>query len=443
LPAIDRLLRRDEDADDPHIPMMIWWALERFSETHRERIVELFEDSELWNAPIARRAIIPRLARRYAAVPSIANQRSLARLAEVAPAGDKDMLRAGVNEAFRGRGIGELTPELEHALFNPGAALDDPLEISLALKRGEPAALAGALGFIVREEAPLQADRVELIAALGDARVSEAVPALLGVLVQSKDQAVREAVLRSLGRFESDRLVADLLEIWSSLNDELRIRALHLLVSRPSWARVLFESVGRSGVIAKSDIPDEVVDRARLYNDPRISELADRYFGKAKVLASEEQQARISQLISIVAAGEPGDAAAGAQTFEARCGICHRLHGRGKEVGPDLTTYDRANVETMVQSIVAPSAAIREGYATVQITTRDRRTLLGFVVERDSTHVTLRDPSGQDLTLAADEIETESVLSLSLMPEELMTDLTDRQLRDFFAYLASPTPPVR
>ena len=48
------------------------------------------------------------------------------------------------------------------------------------------------------------------------------------------------------------------------------------------------------------------------------------------------------------------------------CAACHKLHGDGTtDLGPDLTDYERHNLEFMLLSIVDPSAAIREGYLEI------------------------------------------------------------------------------
>src|SRR4030095_9605539 len=67
LPIIRELMQRDEDAKDPQIPLLIWWALESKAVNHREQVLELFAPPALWQKAIPRRFIVERLARRYAA----------------------------------------------------------------------------------------------------------------------------------------------------------------------------------------------------------------------------------------------------------------------------------------------------------------------------------------------------------------------------------------
>jgi len=438
LPVIFGLMDRTEDVKDRHLPLMLWWALEHFSETHRVQILDEFSRGTHWDAPLAPSHILSRLAQRYVSRPSAENQQTLARLAKAAPEAARALLRQGVAAAFEGRGIGKLSPAMEAALFDADARdFSDPAQMSLAIKRGDQPALVAALGFIVREEAALEAGRVQVMQALADARAEAAEPVLLEVLSRSQSPVVRGAALAALGRYDDKQLATDLLRLWANLDPVTRQRALALLVSRRSWARDLLAKAGHSGVISKADIPDEIAQRARLLGDPEIDKLVDRFFGRPKLATSGEKQQRIDELTKLLARDAPTNLLNGQATFEARCAACHKLHGRGGDTGPDLTDYERSNLPTVLLSLVDPSIGIREGYATVQITTRDERTLIGFLAERDPTRLVLRDPAGQQTAIAASDIREERVLPMSLMPEGLLEGLSEQELRDFFAHLAS------
>src|SRR5687767_9534481 len=50
-----------------------------------------------------------------------------------------------------------------------------------------------------------------------------------------------------------------------------------------------------------------------------------------------------------------GDAAAGRTVFTTLCGSCHKLFGEGGNVGPDLTSADRKNVDHLLLHIIDPS----------------------------------------------------------------------------------------
>ena len=55
---------------------------------------------------------------------------------------------------------------------------------------------------------------------------------------------------------------------------------------------------------------------------------------------------------------------------------------QGGEIGPDLTAYQREELDAMLLSIINPSAEIREGYENFLLTTNGGRLATGFLVEQ-------------------------------------------------------------
>jgi putative heme-binding domain-containing protein len=139
----------------------------------------------------------------------------------------------------------------------------------------------------------------------------------------------------------------------------------------------------------------------------------------------------------------PGNPYSGEALFQQRCAACHRLFFKGGFVGPDLTSYQRDHWGTLLTSILDPSAEIREGYASVEVETRDGRILAGFLTDRDARVTSLRGLDGQDQVLPSVEVLAVRPTGRSLMPEGLLDGLSDEQLRDFFAYLRSSQPFTR
>ena len=94
----------------------------------------------------------------------------------------------------------------------------------------------------------------------------------------------------------------------------------------------------------------------------------------------------------------------------------------------------------MLLHIVNPSAEIREGYENFLLTTKDGRTVVGFLVEQDNQTVVLRGLDGQDISLERKDIKAMNAQGASLMPAGLLTGYTDDQVRDLMAYLRSTQP---
>jgi putative heme-binding domain-containing protein len=95
----------------------------------------------------------------------------------------------------------------------------------------------------------------------------------------------------------------------------------------------------------------------------------------------------------------------------------------------------------LLLAMIAPSAEIREGFATTIVETKDGSTLAGFISDQAGDTLALRDAAGQTHTLSKDRITKQTPHPASLMPEGLLAGLADEELRDFLAYICSSTPP--
>jgi putative heme-binding domain-containing protein len=138
--------------------------------------------------------------------------------------------------------------------------------------------------------------------------------------------------------------------------------------------------------------------------------------------------------------GGNGDPYQGKKLYRELCGRCHQLFDDGGKVGPDLTGYQRDQLETLLRNIVGPSLEIREGYQMVRILTSDALVLTGFIESEQPDQIVLRNTDGQSVTLERSDIEQLEPQVLSLMPEGLLEKLDDKQIRDLMAYLRSSQP---
>jgi putative heme-binding domain-containing protein len=129
--------------------------------------------------------------------------------------------------------------------------------------------------------------------------------------------------------------------------------------------------------------------------------------------------------------------------YENTCLKCHKLHGWGGAVGPDLTGAERKDAARLVPNVVDPSGVIREGFLTYVATLKDGRTLTGLLAESSPTTVTLLDAEGRRTVVNRGDVEELSESRVSLMPEGLLDGLSEQQIRDLFALLKADALPAR
>jgi putative heme-binding domain-containing protein len=138
----------------------------------------------------------------------------------------------------------------------------------------------------------------------------------------------------------------------------------------------------------------------------------------------------------------PGDPARGAALWRdsgrTLCLRCHAALGEGERVGPDLTgigaRYSRAEI---LQSILAPSQRIAEGYAAALVITADDQALFGQVQRDDAQGLTLVDSTGTRVELARADVREVRPSKLSVMPEGLCGSMTLEEFADLLAWLSS------
>src|SRR5262249_4250063 len=163
-------------------------------------------------------------------------------------------------------------------------------------------------------------------------------------------------------------------------------------------------------------------------------------YGKFTAATPGEKQARISWLNVVLGREKAGDIARGQALFVKHCAACHQLHGEGGKIGPDLTTADRKNRGYMLAQIVDPSGFIRPEYVFHNVVTLDGRKLSGIVAASSNESVTLVnviDNKPVQTVVAKGDIETMLPSAVSLMPEKLLDTLSDPEIADLFAFLAS------
>ena len=126
--------------------------------------------------------------------------------------------------------------------------------------------------------------------------------------------------------------------------------------------------------------------------------------------------------------------------FQRTCGACHKLHGEGGVIGPDLTGSNRGNVEYLLSNVLNPNAEVQDAYRMVVVTTRDGRTHSGNVVLETDRQLTLRVVGRDPVSIAKADIQSREVTATSMMPPGLFDTLIDREVIDLVAYLRTVQP---
>ncbi|MDB6041378.1 MAG: hypothetical protein JWM99_5219 [Verrucomicrobiales bacterium] len=120
------------------------------------------------------------------------------------------------------------------------------------------------------------------------------------------------------------------------------------------------------------------------------------------------------------------------------CVKCHRVAGRGGEVGPDLSgvasKYAKAQ---LIEAVLYPSKLILDGYQQTQVLTKDGEITSGIIRGETPTEITLVDTEGKKNVIAKNHVQSRKTSDISLMPEGLHAGLSLQEFTDLIAYLNS------
>jgi putative heme-binding domain-containing protein len=134
-----------------------------------------------------------------------------------------------------------------------------------------------------------------------------------------------------------------------------------------------------------------------------------------------------------------GDLARGEAVYrrkELQCIACHAYAGAGGLVGPDLTSIGAsAQPDYLVDSLLLPHKAIKEGFDVTRIVTTDEKVIQGIKVRETKDVLVLRTAEDKEVTIPIKDIAERGKSTKSLMPEGITDQLTKQEFADLVRYL--------
>ena len=436
LPLIKNLLAHATDVEDPDIPLLIWWALEAKASNSQDEILKFFQQPETWKQPIVEQIILKRLSQRWIMSGGTADYDACAKLLRMAPGESHvKLLVEGVLEGLRGTNSTSLPKDLAEILES-SQELYDTAPLTLSLRQGNEQALREALAIISDGEQEIGV-RLAYTELMGEITPDEAVSVLLALVNKDPSTALKQNALHALQGYSSDEIGEKVAAFYPGIRADSYVReaAIALFATRATWANAFLNEIENTRVISPTDVPLHLAFRFTLLNDKTVKQKTETLWPGVKLSSASEKTDQINRLKSVLTK-EKGDLVKGKSIYLDACGACHRMKEYGGNIGPELTGYDRKNVDYMLLHVVDPNADIREGYETYQIQTTDGRTLVGRISSQTGGTVELIPIlGGRKTVLAEDKILTKEIQQVSSMPERLLSKLSDQEVRDLFSYL--------
>jgi len=302
-------------------------------------------------------------------------------------------------------------------------------------------AAVGAARQILADPNASAADRARILRELAERRDPadlDSIAALVGdnnVPIRIRQQAVD--LLATSGNADAAQ---SLINGYTSMNAELKPAVLNALARTPASAAVLLDAVAAKK-IPQSDVNANHVRQIQSLGDAALTKRVAEVWGIVKTERDPERVKIVEQFRHVVRNGT-GDAAAGWKVFEAKCGQCHTIYGKGGQVGPDLTGVGRETLDAVLTNVIDPNLVIGKPYYVHVARTKKGTVFSGILVEDTPTRVVLRDGTKTE-TINRDELDRLVVQNISMMPEGLEKTMTEQEFRDLVAFLLTKEPPTR
>ncbi|HJN08550.1 MAG TPA: PVC-type heme-binding CxxCH protein [Pirellulaceae bacterium] len=430
-PIAEELVLHAEDAEDPNLPLMYWYGIEPLVPVNTPRSLQLLRNAKI---PIIRQFI----ARRAASGDGLLSR--LDQLVQfLSEANDLhiqlDMLDA-IREALRGRRDLE-PPDEWPKLYAKLAKSNSPRlrwrSLRLGLLLGDTKAMDTMRRLIMDPEASI-ADRREGLQDLVEQKDLD-LPLLLHKLIDQP--AMRAATLRGLAAYDHPNTPRIVLEHYASFTIAEKQDAVVTLTSRPAYAFALLEAIEKSQV-TRGNVSAATVRHLQKMNSQPVNEKLVSLWGVIRPESRDKAAltARRKRMLSReFLAG--ADLPSGRAIYSRTCAACHTLFGDGAKIGPDITGSNRANLDYILENILEPSALVEKAYQLTIVQTEDGRIISGLLAEQSDDTVTIQ-TQNERIILPTGDIDTMKRTPVSMMPEGLLKELKDAEVRDLIAYLASP-----
>ena len=356
-------------------------------------------------------------------------------LANATPEARRAALLEALGQAARARKVvpaGDLA-RVARLLDSPDIATRAAAARAVGLWKVEP--LRGRLETLARsKETPDLARRaaIEGLASFGVAS-RDALASLAGPPYPTKARLEAAAALVAIDpRLAADRAVATLAEA----RDVDPSPVFSAFVDRKGGPAAL-----ASALNGKTLPPEVARVGARVASlsgrpDASLVEALNRSGGLSTGPRTWTPAERTALLAEVSRRGDPARGEAVFRRNQSQCLKCHAVAGAGGRVGPGLESMGAsAPVDYLLDSLVEPAKAVKEGYHATVVATTDGRVLTGLKVRQTDTELVLRDSEDREVTIPLDAVEEQKPAG-SLMPAGLTDAMSRGEVVDLIRFLS-------
>ena len=257
---------------------------------------------------------------------------------------------------------------------------------------------------------------------------TEDLAALATLLKPQQPAEIQTAAVAQLAKLGGSDSASALLADWRAHSPALREAVLSALLSRPAWIDTLLAAVER-GQVAPTQISPAQRQKLTTHPQAALRDRATKLFA-----ATSADRAKVIKDYAAVAT-LTGSATRGRELFTKNCGVCHKLKGEGREIGPDLAMTATRDTDWLLTAILDPNAAVEARYLGYTAETKSGREFTGIITAETPNNLVLRGADGTEETILRTDLKQLLGSGLSLMPEGMESALKPQDMADLLAFI--------
>ena len=423
---------------DPTFDFLFWMALEPVIAFDPVHAIGFYKDDGAKKAQPFASEVLRKIMRRTCDLrDEVMLSRAVLEFGKL-PADATPALAAGLRGLIEGQRGKALVPSAEAVAVISKLLASPDKDVANAAQQlgtlwGDASSLKAIMARINDASVP-EADRIAAVKTSVQQKSDDSRLALLTALNGANSDRLKVEAVRALQQVGKDDTGEALLERWDSYSPAVKAAVAELGTTRWQWRHALLRAL-QAGKIKRGDVPPTVVRTLANAKDDGERAVAVQIFGKVQA-SSAEKLKLIAEKRKVVATGLV-DLAKGHEVAKKSCFICHKLHGEGADIGPDLTGVGRSSLDALLHNVIHPNEIIGAGYENVEIETKDERTLSGRMVENTDSIVKLVMAGPAEVVVAKSDIKSQRVTENSAMPEGL-EQLPDDDFRNLIWFILAP-----
>ena len=234
--------------------------------------------------------------------------------------------------------------------------------------------------------------------------------------------------------FDEPALADETINNFSRLYGYERAPVISALIAKPGWAAKILNAV-EAGKVRREEITALMARQIRGHGAKELEGKLNQVWGSLRDTPQERldlmsQWRQKMQSATLARA----DLNRGRALFQKACASCHKMYGEGGTSGPELTGSGRDNLDYLLQNIIDPSSQVPAAYRLSTIAMKDGRLLSGVVVARSAQTLGVQTAT-ERVNLDSGDVDQVKQTEQSLMPDGLLQNMTDDEVRDLFGFL--------